>query len=275
MFVKKILKNIAYRLPKLAMFYLDVRDNFVAMEEPVITPWGFKLAGNKSMVNGTFEPSETELIRNILKDVDILVNVGANIGYYCCHALCMGKKVIAFEPMPRNIRYLCRNVKSNGWFGAEIYPLALSDRVGIIEIYGRDTGASLIKGWSGVPEGYVTLVPSSTMDLVIGPRLRGEKVLVVVDIEGAEKAMLDGAAGMLANEPKPMWLIEITVREHQPEGVIINPYLVDTFKRMFDAGYQAFAVGRESRLITMADVEAARDGDMVALDTHNFLFRHE
>jgi len=270
-----ICRNIAHRLPRLAMLYRGIKENFVSKQAPVITPWGFKLVGNESMARGTFEPIETELIRNILRDVDILVNVGANIGYYCCHALSMGKKVIAFEPIQRNVHYLCKNIKANGWSGAEIFPLALSDSVAVIEIYGGDTGASLIKGWAGVSESYVTLVPSSTMDLVIGSRLWGKKALVVVDIEGAEKAMLDGASGILANNPKPVWLIEITVREHQPEGVTVNPYLVDTFKCMFDAGYQAFSIGRETRLVTMADVEAARNGDASVLDTHNFLFRNE
>jgi FkbM family methyltransferase len=80
------------------------------------------------MAQGTFEPEETELIRTILKDVDVLINVGANVGYYCCHALSMGKAVVAFEPIQRNLRYLCVNIKTNGW-SCEIYPIALSNRV--------------------------------------------------------------------------------------------------------------------------------------------------
>jgi tRNA G37 N-methylase Trm5 len=96
------------------------------MQEQNATPWGFKLAGNAAMVQGIFEPAETKLVRNILQNVDILVNVGANIGYYCCHALSMGKQVIAFEPIERNLRYLCKNIKNNGWTGAEVYPMALA-----------------------------------------------------------------------------------------------------------------------------------------------------
>lgn len=266
---------IVQRFPRVAQLYRVIRDYNISRQPPEITSWGFKLVGNKSMSRGIFEPLETELIRGILRDVDILVNVGANIGYYCCHALSMGKEVIAFEPIQRNVHYLCKNIKINGWSGAEIFPLALSDNVGVMEMYGGDTGASLIRGWAGIPDSYMTLVPSSTMDVILGSRLRGKKVLIVVDIEGAEKAMLDGAAEILANDPKPVWLIEITVREHQPEGVIVNPYLVDTFKHMFDVGYKAYSIGRELSLITIEDVEAARDGDVSVLDTHNFLFRYE
>lgn len=242
------------------------------MEEPKATPWGFKLAGNAAMAQGTFEPTETGLVRNILQDVDILVNVGANVGYYCCHALSMGKPVIAFEPMERNLRYLCKNIRNNGWSGAEVYPIALSNSIGVIEIYGGNTGASVVKGWAGISESYVTLVPSSTMDVVLATRLRGKRVLIVVDIEGAEKWMLEGATIMLANNPKPIWLVEIVTKDHQPSGVDINPHFASTFQMFFHNGYQAFSVDQDMRPIMMEDVELASKG-ILEVGTYNFLFR--
>jgi hypothetical protein len=33
------------------------------------------------MVSGAFELGETKLLRDLLQDVDILVNVGTNVGY--------------------------------------------------------------------------------------------------------------------------------------------------------------------------------------------------
>lgn len=225
-----LVRPLVDRFPHIATMYRRVRDQLDFNQEPKATPWGFKLAGNTAMAQGIFEPTETELVRNILKNVDILVNVGANVGFYCCHALSMGKPVIAFEPIERNLRYLCKNIKFNGWSGAEIFPIALSNNVGILEIYGGNTGASIIKGWAGIPESYVTLVPSSTMDVVLGSRLRGKRVLIVVDVEGAEKWMLEGATEMLASEPKPIWLVEIVAKEHQPAGVEMNPNFKSTFR---------------------------------------------
>jgi FkbM family methyltransferase len=241
------------------------------MEEPIATPWGFKLAGNTVMAQGTFEPTETKLVRNILKDVEVLVNVGANVGYYCCHALSMGKSVIAFEPIERNLRYLCKNIKANEWSGAEVYPIALSNGIGILEIYGGNTGASVIKGWAGIPESYVTLVPSSTMDVVLGSRLRGKRVLIVVDVEGAEKLMLEGATKMLANDPTPIWVVEITTKTHQPHGVVVNPNFKSTFQLFFQNGYQAFNIDQDMRPVTMEHVNLA-SRDSLSFVTHNFLF---
>lgn len=82
------------------------------------------------MAAGTFEPAETQLVRELLQDADILVNVGANVGYYCCHVLSIGKSVIAVEPIGRNLHYLLRNIHQNRWSAqAEVFPVALSAEV--------------------------------------------------------------------------------------------------------------------------------------------------
>ena len=266
-----LVKPVVNRFPRVASIYRGVRDQLDSLEDPQLTSWGFKLAGNKSMAQGTFEPVETELVRKLLKDVDVLVNVGANVGYYCCHALSMGKSVIAFEPMERNLRYLCKNIKANGWSGAEIFPIALSNHIGVLEIYGGDTGASLVKGWAGIPESYKSLVPCSTMDIVLNKRLSGQKLLVLVDIEGAEKWMLEGANLMLTNDPKPIWMVEIVTKENQPYGVEINPNFLSTFQLFFKNGYQAYSADQNMRLFTIEDVNLLSKGS-VQSNTYNFIF---
>ena len=267
-----LVKPFVNCFPKVAAMYRSVRDQLDSMEEPKPTLWGFKLAGNEAMANGTFEPIETKLVRKILNEVDILVNVGANVGYYCCHALSMGKPVIAFEPMERNLRYLCKNIKANNWNRAEIFPIALSNNIDILEIYGGDTGASLVKGWAGISESYKTLVPCSTMDIVLNNRLNGERALILIDIEGAEKWMLEGASKILANDPKPIWLIEIMTKDHQPTGVEINPNLIGIFQLFFQSGYQAFSADNNMRSISMEDVYSVMNG-LSSFETHNFVFR--
>jgi FkbM family methyltransferase len=266
-----LVRPLAGQFPRIATMYRSVRDQLDFMEEPKETSWGFKLAGNTSMSQGTYEPTETELVRKILRGVDVLVNVGANVGYYCCHALSMGKPVIAFEPIERNLRYLYKNIKSNGWSGAEIFPIALSNKVGIREIYGGNTGASVVKGWAGTPESYMRLVPCSTMDLVLGTRLQGKRTLILVDVEGAEQWMLEGATIMLANDPKPIWVVEIMNRDHQPRGVEMNPNLINTFQLFFQSGYQSFTFNREMRPVTMEHVELA-SSNSGRFTTHNFIF---
>lgn len=267
------LKPLVERHPPLATAYRAFRDQTDYMQPPIQSPWGFKLGGNEAMARGEFEPTETEIVRDLLRDIDVLVNIGANVGYYCCHALSMGKRVIAFEPMQRNLHFLCQNMKINDWRDVEIFPLALSSSPDVLEIYGANTGASLVKGWAGTPESHVTLVPASTLDLVLGDRLRGKKVLVLIDVEGAEFAVLQGAAAVMRSDPKPVWMIEITSFEHQPQGVVVNPNFARTFQLLREAGYAAFTADSAMCKVDVADVEVVQAGNIQRLTTHNFLFK--
>src|SRR5476649_215546 len=109
----RVIKPLVERFPKLAMAYRLINANWYLTEEPQETPFGFKFIGNKAMQRGEFEVEETALVRALLPTVDVLVNVGANIGYYCCIAASMGKKVLACEQIALNIQYLIKNIEAN------------------------------------------------------------------------------------------------------------------------------------------------------------------
>lgn len=266
-------KPLIERFPKLAMMYRYVRDIWLVSEEPQKTPMGFKLIGNKSMQSGQFEPEETQIVKQILPSVDIVVNVGANIGYYCCIALSQEKNVVAFEPMNLNLQYLFRNIKANNWESRiEIYPMALSNKVGVIEIYGGGTGASLVKGWAGTPEKHVTLVPSTTLDNVLGVRFRSKRCFMIIDIEGAEQLMLEGAFLIITMMPRPIWMVEIAVSEHQPKGISINPHLLSTFQIFWNNEYESWTADRQCRIVHSDEIEQIVKTGIDTLHTHNFLF---
>ncbi|MBT8517326.1 FkbM family methyltransferase [Polynucleobacter paneuropaeus] len=271
--IKKILKPLVEKFPIFSLTYRTLRDRKDLFLQPDMTSLGFRFKGNQAMERGLFEPYETELVKKVLPKIDVLVNIGANIGYYVCHALQAGKKVIAFEPMELNIQYLLRNIKANEWQNdCEIMPIAVSNAVGIIEIYGGGTGASLVKGWAGIAESYKTLVPCSTVDCILGNRLDGKKVFVIVDIEGAEDMMLEGASNLLDMHPKPIWLVEISGEEHQPQGIKINPNLLATFEKFWSRGYESITADNLLRKITKEEVNHILRTQVDTLGTHNFLF---
>jgi FkbM family methyltransferase len=247
--VIRIVKPVLNRFPRLASALRRARHHRQARRSPQLTPHGFRFAGNEAMESGQFEKEETALTSRLLEQVDVVVNVGANIGYYCCLALQSEREVIAFEPVPTNLEILYRNLMLNGWEDrVEVFPLALSDRHGIIRIFGEGTGASLLAGWAGASDYNSQLVPTSTLDVVLGSRLEGRRCLFIIDVEGAEKRMLDGAGRALAAEPRPIWMVEITVTEHQPTGSAVNPQLLATFDAFWRHGYEAWTGRQDSRL---------------------------
>ena len=271
--IKKFIKSIVEPYPYVAKLMRDLRDLLDRQQPPEVTPWEFKLCGDSQMASGRFEPIETKLVRDLLKDVEVFVNVGANIGYYCCHALSAGKPCVAVEPISRNVYYLLRNIKINGWEEmAEVFPVAAGSRTSILNIWGGGTGASLIKGWASIPEGYVTQVPVLPLDRIALPSIVGRRALILVDVEGAEYFMLMGAKEILSLMPRPVWMMEITASENQPQGIEINPNFEKTFDVFFTAGYRAFLANGTGIEVTRDDIKAAAQNKR-SLNTYNFIFR--
>lgn len=273
------MKNFRRRLVRALLgerfykIYRLIKDRKDIVEEPNQSTLGFLFAGNQAMKNGEFEPVETELFKAVIEKVDVVINVGANVGYYCCLALSSGKPIVAYEPIQRNLQYLLNNIEANNWGSkAEVIPVALSNNTGIIKIYGEGTGASLIRGWANAPDQEFTLVPCTTINNSIGKRFKGKRCLVLVDVEGAELYMLQGASDLLIQNPKPIWMVEVSITEHQPNGIAVNQNLMSTFQIFQENGYEAWTADIISRKISLSEIKSIIDSGLDTINTHNFFF---
>ncbi|MBI4964995.1 MAG: FkbM family methyltransferase [Desulfomonile tiedjei] len=247
-------KRAVERTP-LATIYRSVRDDWRWMRSrPILTPFGYRFAGWEDMQAEGFEPDEAALIQSCLGEADVFVDVGANIGWYTCLARSKGKHTIAIEPFPDNVRYLMGNLEANGWTdGVEIYPVGVSDRPGLARLHGGGTGASLVSGWSGTSHRFGRMIPLTTLDILVGGRFAGKRLMIKIDIEGAEYSALQGASNILNFVPRPTWLVEITLSENWPAGSD-NPNFVNTFELMWRHGYRFRSVGPTGREISIEDV---------------------
>lgn len=239
---------------------VDLRDAYSPFRrrKTVETPYGFKFqAGNsahhKDMQEGFFEQDETILIREYLHEADVLVDIGANIGFYVCMARSVGKHVIAVEPQPRNLELMYANLRVNGWEDVEVFPLGLGAQPGIATLYGiSSTGASLIPGWAGAPKSFRQTIPVNTLDILLGRRFFGKKLFVKLDVEGAEYIVLQGCSMILTMNPKPTWMIEICFDEYYPGA--FNPHFLETFELFWRHGYESRTADRSNRMISRSDV---------------------
>jgi FkbM family methyltransferase len=246
----------------------------------VTTPLGFKLTSGfhpayALMRTGKFEVHETAVISNVLQHVDVFVDIGANLGYYTCLALMQGKKVVAFEPQEQNLKCLFKNLFANGWQdSAEVFPLALSDKPGLLTLYGASgPSASLVKHWAGYSSRYQKTVPTSTLDNILAGRFADSRLFIKMDVEGAEFTVLAGAEQTLARKIKPIWLVEISLNEFYPDGT--NPAFQQIFELFFDQGYMAFTATRPLKQVEIDDVKRWVRNNRSDLDTFNYLFAHE
>src|ERR1035441_3927894 len=230
-FIKETLKSHA---PTLTRLYRSVRDTN-QISHSLMTTYGFTLAGPANMASGTWEIEETRAFLECLESRSVCVDVGANVGFYSCLAATRGKQVVAFEPLPRNLAFLHRNLAQNNFTNVEVYPLALSDEPGVMPLYGHADTASLIAGWASAIDTEHVPVTVTTLDMIIADRFQGVPIIIKLDVEGLELQVLNGAARTLRLNPKPAWLVEIFLTNSAiPNG--INDRFLDTFEVFWGCG---------------------------------------
>jgi FkbM family methyltransferase len=243
----------------------------------VETPLGFKLQSGlhpayEMMRNGTFEVDETRVIQRVLPRMDVFVDVGANLGYYSCLALKYGVHTVAFEPQQQNLECLYSNFRINGWDkNFEIFPMALSDKPGILTLYGASgPSASLVRGWAGYGAKSQKSVAVGCLDIFLNGRFADKKLLIKIDVEGAEYSVLKGALATLARAVKPVWLLEVCFDEFHPNG--INPDYLAIFELFEMHGYQAFTAKPNPSRVSLAHVRDSVTQKTKLMDTFNYVF---
>ena len=268
----RILKPLVNRFPSLANFYryrrnLKILNSELKFRENL----GFYFNGLPSMESGEFVIEQTNIFETLLPHCDIFLNVGANTGYYVCKALKKNKKTIAFEPNQLNVKILLKNIYSNN-FGENFnfFPVAMGEKCGVIPMYGESTGASLIEGWADQKTS--NLVPILVFDHFANQFIKGKRCLVMVDIEGSELGFLKGAISLLNSNSENIFIMEISVCEHQPSGTRVNPTLVETFKLMFHHQYKAYTADNKLRRVDLQEIKDIFESGTDTLPTHNFIF---
>jgi FkbM family methyltransferase len=181
-------------LARMARFQLRAR----LLDQPTVVPLGDHsrvLARHND--SGSFRAAyarvpdwaEMQAWKRVLRPGDTFVDVGANVGLYSIFALDLGARVIAFEPLPRNLEELAENLAING-YDAEVHPAAVGDAPGRLRLGGPDANMGHLR-----EDGDGIEVDVTTIDAVLGDRaVAGMKV----DVEGAERRVLEGARRALA-----------------------------------------------------------------------------
>lgn len=270
MILTKLRKPVDMYAPWLAHSYRTLRD-LTSARHSRQTAYGFQLAGDSRMARPDFEASEVQAFLRQCETNDVVLDIGANVGFYSCLAASHGKRVLAFEPAPRNLKFLYQNLWSNGFSSVEVFPLGLGHKPGLTPIYGYGGISSFVPGWAQAPERPVGLAPITTLDLVTANRFPDERILIKMDVEGFERDILAGADEMLNRSPKPIWMLEIMLSSSIiPGGTSQN--FAETFDVLWSHGYQCVTLGSKELIVTATNLDGwIRDG-AVEDGMHDFLF---
>jgi FkbM family methyltransferase len=164
--------------------------------------------GATLLMSGAYEKYETELFEKMAQDGMVVVDIGANIGYYTLIAAkLVGNKgvVYAFEPEPGNYELLCKNIAINGYNNVVPIKKAVSNTSGKAKLYvDRAIGdvSSFAKRNVLTHSKNVDCleVETITLDDFFERTVGDDKIdLVKIDVEGAEGLVLSGAERVLRN----------------------------------------------------------------------------
>lgn len=166
-------------------------------------------------------------LRQLIKKDFLIFDIGAYIGFYTIifSSLCTDGKVLAFEPVTDNLKYLEKNVKINKMNNVTIVNKALSNKVGE-SVFFEDivTGrSSSIKEDAWHPNAAkVKKQQVSTTTLDETANNYGIPNLIKCDVEGFEVEVLEGAVEVL--EHKPIIFLEVAAQNRKSVVKILNRY---------------------------------------------------
>jgi FkbM family methyltransferase len=166
--------------------------------------------GDALGIEGCHEPELTAAFKRQVRPGMVVVDAGANIGYYTVLASRLvgpSGRVIAFEPDAGNFSLLWRNVVENGCKNVEAYPYALGEHLvyAVLHVCPEAPGSHSLHATSEF------LGPTRKVVTVAGDEVLGGSRppdIVKMDIEGAEPEALRGMAKVLEAPGKRVLFVE-------------------------------------------------------------------
>lgn len=140
------------------------------------------------------------------------IDIGANMGYYTALLAKNFETILAFEPDPENLKMIRCMIAAGRLHNVVVSNRAVSDFDGISKFY---MGSKRVEHSleSGGRQDSGLLVETVKLDSLIN----GNVDLVKVDVEGAERKVINGAEGSIRARRIQRWVIEIDDPEARPK----------------------------------------------------------
>lgn len=161
------------------------------------------LATRSRFYLGKFEPDQTSLFEQTVKEGDVVYDVGGHVGYYTLlGSMLVGDSghVVCFEPAPVNLHYLCRHLALNACSNVTVMETCVADRSGECRFRTAGTVSGSIE-----EDGDLTTRMVSLDDLLAAGAIP-EPDCIKMDIEGAEYMALQGAQSLIASARPTIFL---------------------------------------------------------------------
>jgi len=260
-FTKKIRENTNYRIKQ---FYLvRLVHNFMSSHIFSHLKRNFaNVQGHKMFLDpkdclclsiyGVYQPLETALLKREIKRGDVVLDIGANIGYYTLiFAKLVGTegKVFAFEPEPTNFALLAKNLRINGYTNVVLVQKAVSDKTGKLKLYLHDAPTHSIHNRYDARASIE--IEATRLDDYF--KHYDRKIsFIKIDVAGAEPTVLLGMSNLLKKNRD----VKI-MTEFWPGGMKIGEKPEAFLESLSGHGFKLYHIDNEKmkvELVTITDV---------------------
>jgi len=192
--------------------------------------------GRPIMAQRIYDPHVTAAFRRLVKPGMVVVDVGANIGYFsllCARLTGEQGRVVAVEPGPQKCALLHYSAQANGFENLEVHQQAVAEKPGFYIYHGGRSRLTVTEVFG--PESLTRSrlpVRSTTLDKLLESEKQVD--LLRMDIEGAEYRALLGAV-QTVRKHRPVLLIEFAPSELRTVSGIAGP---DFLEHVIRLGYE-------------------------------------
>ncbi len=154
-------------------------------------------------VYGFHEKTETELVKNEIKFGDVVIDIGANIGYYTLlFAKLVGPTghVFAFEPDLNNFKLLTKNIFENGFTNVTLIQKAISNENDIKDFYLTNSGTTAHRLSKPHNNNNSVKIETTTLDEFL-KNFNKNVNFIKIDIHGAEGKAIKGMLSTIKKTP--------------------------------------------------------------------------
>lgn len=231
-------KRIGYRIQK---FYPDINDRNISLEfdkQIKLDLSKYDVAHRDIIFNGFYELDFSKTLLKLAGKGGLLIDVGANYGYYTClwASKKVQNKVFAFEASPLNIEPLKRNVEKNRLQDQiNKFPVALGKEKGKLNFTLQNESGET--GWGGLTlnnNEQLIEVEVDTLDNYAYKYNFDQIDILKIDTEGADTWVLYGAKNLLARKK----IHHIFFEQNTERMNLLNIGIPDAKSFLEDLGYK-------------------------------------
>jgi FkbM family methyltransferase len=184
-----------------------------------------------------YEPNQTEIVKKYVREGDIVIDIGAHVGYYTLlMAQLVGKngKVYSFEPDPVNFQLLKKSVEINGFENVVLIQKAVSNITDKVKLFLGDDDSAINRIYDAKLGDAKESIDVNSVTIDEYFKENDELInFIKLDSEGSEVKIINGMKQFLSRNKKLVMMTEFFPFLIKKSGDEPNQYLKSLEKSGF------------------------------------------